>query len=109
MYMHTNSNYIHSHISVYKQYAQSTYKEFGFQRVRLKQTLNSKGCEFSCPSNSIGSLPESSTQGLLVGKLLVGGLGGATIRKLRISESRPLRDSLWAWELHPLKSRMGLP
>ena len=31
--------------------------------------------EFSCPYNFIGSLPESSTRGLLVGKLLVGGLG----------------------------------
>ena len=36
---------------------------------------NSKGWEFSCPYNFIGSLPESSTRGLLVGKLLVGGLG----------------------------------
>ena len=41
----------------------------------LKQTLNSKGWEFSCPYNFVGSLPESFTQGLLVGKLLVGGLG----------------------------------
>ena len=41
----------------------------------LTQTLNSKGWEFSCPYNFIGSLPESLTQGLLVGKLLVGGLG----------------------------------
>ena len=44
----------------------------------LKQTLNSKGWEFSCPLNFIGSLPESLTRGLLVGKLLVGGLGVAT-------------------------------
>ena len=42
------------------------------QRVWLKQTLNSKGWEFSRPLNFIGSLPESSTRGLLVGKLLVG-------------------------------------
>ena len=56
-------------------YAQSAYWEFGFRRVWLKQTLNSKGWEFPCPSNFIGSLPESLTQGLLVGKLLVGGLG----------------------------------
>ena len=35
----------------------------------------SKGWEFSCPSNSIGSLSESLTRGLLVGKLFVGGLG----------------------------------
>ena len=56
-------------------YAQSTYQEFRFQRVWLKQTLNSKGWEFSCPYKSIGSLPESLTQELLVGKLLVGGLG----------------------------------
>ena len=39
------------------------------------QTLNSKGWEFSCPYNCIGSLPESLTQGLLIGQLLVGGLG----------------------------------
>ena len=55
-------------------YAQSAYKEFGFRRVWLKQTLNSEGWEFPCPLNLIGSLPESSTRGLLVGKLLVGGL-----------------------------------
>ena len=41
----------------------------------LKQTLNSKGWEFSCLYNFIGSLSESLTHGLLVGKLLVGGLG----------------------------------
>ena len=40
-----------------------------------KQTLNSEGWEFSCPYNLIGSLPESLTQGLLIGKLLIGGLG----------------------------------
>ena len=38
------------------------------------QTLNLKRWEFSCPSNFIGGSPESSTRGLLVGKLLVGGL-----------------------------------
>ena len=43
--------------------------------VGLKQTLQFKGWEFSCLYNSIGSLPESSTRGLLVGKLLIGGLG----------------------------------
>ena len=43
--------------------------------VRLKQTLNYKGWELSCPLNCIGSLPESLTQGLLRGKLVVGGLG----------------------------------
>ena len=37
--------------------------------------LDSKGWEFSCPYNFIGSLPESSTRGHLVGKLLVSGLG----------------------------------
>ena len=47
----------------------------GFRMVWVKQTLNSKGWEFSCPFNFIGSLPESSARGLLVGKLLVGGLG----------------------------------
>ena len=56
-------------------YAQSPYWEFGFQGVGLKQTLNSKGWELSYPNNCIGSLPESLTQGLLVGKLLIGGLG----------------------------------
>ena len=34
---------------VKSKYAQSAYYEFGFQRVSLKQTLNSKGWEFSCP------------------------------------------------------------
>ena len=43
----------------------------GFDSSRL----NSKGWEFSCPLNCIGGLPESLTQGLLVGKLLIGGLG----------------------------------
>ena len=51
--------YIH-----YIVYAQSAYQEFGFQRVLLKQTLNSKGWEFSCPLNFIGGLPESLPQGL---------------------------------------------
>ena len=37
--------------------------------------LESKGWEFSCPWNLIGSLPENVTQELLVGKLLVGGMG----------------------------------
>ena len=41
----------------------------------LTQTLISKGWEFSCPLNFIGGLPESLTQGPLVGKLLIGGLG----------------------------------
>ena len=40
-----------------------------------KQTLNSKGWELSCPLNFTGGLPESLTQGLLIGKLLIGGLG----------------------------------
>ena len=44
-------------------YAQSA--EFGFLR----------GWEFSCPFNFIRGLPESLTQGLLIGKLLTGGLG----------------------------------
>ena len=35
---------------------------------------NSKGWKFSCPLNFMGDLPESLTRGLLVGKLLVGGL-----------------------------------
>ena len=48
----------------------------GFDSIRL---LILKG-EFSCPCNFIGSLPESLTQGLLVGKLLVGGLGVSLIR-----------------------------
>ena len=43
--------------------------------VISKQTLNSKGWEFTCPLNFIGGLPESLTQGLLIGKLLVCGLG----------------------------------
>ena len=42
-------------------------------------TLNSQGWEFSCPLNFIRSLPESLTQGLLVGQLLIGGLGVSII------------------------------
>ena len=42
----------------------------------------------SCPLNLIGSLPESLTQGLLVGKLLVGGLGVAHIAP---GAQRPVR------------------
>ena len=34
-----------------------------------------QGWEFECPYDFIGSLPESLTQGLLTGKLLIGGLG----------------------------------
>ena len=43
--------------------------------VRLLRVWISEGWELSCPLNLIGSLRESSTRGLLVGKLLVGGLG----------------------------------
>ena len=63
-------------------YAQSAYSEFGFQRVLLKQTLNSKGWEFSCPWTLIGGLPESLTQGFSVGKLLIGGPGVKRFRGL---------------------------
>ena len=59
----------------YMVYTQSAYSELRFQKVRLQQTLDFKGWEFPCPYDFIGSLPESSTQGLLVGKLLVGGPG----------------------------------
>ena len=48
---------------------------------RLKQTLYSKGWELSYPYNCIGSLPESLTQGLLIGKLLIGGLGVGIIQR----------------------------
>ena len=42
--------YIYSYIYIYIYvYTQSAYQEFGFQRVRLKQTLNSKWWDFSCP------------------------------------------------------------
>ena len=41
----------------------------------LTQADSSKGWEFSCLLNLTGSLPESLTQGLLIGKLLIGGLG----------------------------------
>ena len=70
--------HIHTYICIYIYIytcAQSAYYEFRFQRFWLKQTLNSKGLEVSCLLNFIGSLPESLTQGLLVGKLLIGGLG----------------------------------
>ena len=48
-------------------------KSLGFRGFDSSKLL--KGWEFSCPYNFIGSLPESSTQELLVGKLSVGGLG----------------------------------
>ena len=62
-----------------------------------KQTLNSKGWEFPCPYNLIGGLPESLTQGLLVGKLLVGGLGVAQLLTKRRSFWRVscIRNALW--------------
>ena len=66
--------YVHIYIYIYI-YAQSPYEEFGFRGAWLTQTLNSQGWEFSCPLNLIVSLLESLTQGLLTGKLLVGGLG----------------------------------
>ena len=44
----------------------------GFDSSRL---LILRGGKFLCPLNLIGGLPESLTQGLLVGKLLVGGPG----------------------------------
>ena len=43
--------------------------------------------EFSCPLNFVGSLPESLTQGLLVGKLLVGGLGVYTTCYILVLQS----------------------
>ena len=49
--------------------------------------LKSKGWEFSCPLNFIVSLPESLTQGLLIGKLLEGGLG-VTPRRVRGGAAR---------------------
>ena len=60
-----------------------------------KQTLNSKGWELSYPYNCIGSFPESLTQGLLVGKLLVGGLGVSLTGKLIGAGSGRV------WEAHP--------
>ena len=38
-------------------------------------TVPLRAVEFSCPLNFTGCLPESLTQGLLIGKLLIGGLG----------------------------------
>ena len=49
-------------------------KSLDFRGFDSSKTLNCKGREFSCPLNLIGSLLESLTQRLLVGKLLVGGL-----------------------------------
>ena len=51
----------------------------GFDSSRL----NYEGWEFSCPYDFIGGLPESLTQGLLVGKLLVGGLGVSSPNDLK--------------------------
>ena len=47
----------------------------GFRGFDSSRLLILRGGNSSCPLNFIGSLPESLTQGLLVGKLLVGGLG----------------------------------
>ena len=49
-------------------------KSLDFRGFDSSKLLN-QGWEFSCPLNFIGSLPESLTQGLLIGKLLIGGLG----------------------------------
>ena len=57
-----------------RSYGKPTPKSFDFRGFD-SGNLNSKGWKFSCPYNFIGSLPEGLTQGLLVGKLLVGGLG----------------------------------
>ena len=50
-------------------------KSLGFEGFDSSRLLILKGWEFSCPYNFTGNLPEDLTQGLLVGKLLVGGLG----------------------------------
>ena len=48
-------------------------KSLGFEGLDSSRLLHSKEWEFSCAYNFIASLPESLTQGLLVGKPLVGG------------------------------------
>ena len=57
------------------EYARSPTESSGFGGFDSGRLSASKGWEFSCPYNFIGGLPESFTQGLLAGKLLVGGLG----------------------------------
>ena len=50
-----------------------------------------KGWEFECPYNFIGSLPESLTQGLLVGKHLIGGLGVMKLLSMPDGRQRQLK------------------
>ena len=72
--------YIYIYIYIYIHMYTHTIRPVHLLRVWVSEGLtqadsNSKGWEFSCPYNCIGCLPESSTRGLLVGRLLVGGLG----------------------------------
>ena len=50
-------------------------KSLGFGGFDSSKLLTLRGGNYHVHKNFIGGLPESSTQGLLVGKLLVGGLG----------------------------------
>ena len=50
-------------------------KSLGFRGFDSKKLLILRGGELPYPYNCIGRLPESLTQGLLAGKLVVGGLG----------------------------------
>ena len=49
-------------------------KSLAFRRFDSSRLLILRGGN-PCPLNLIGSLPESLPQGLLIGKLLIGGLG----------------------------------
>ena len=59
-------------------------KSFDFRGFDSSKLLSLRGWELSYPYNCIGSLPESLTQGLLAGKLLVGGLGVNWIKLLSV-------------------------
>ena len=50
-------------------------KSLGFRGFDSSRLLILRGGNSHVRRNLIGSLPESLTQGLLIGKLLVGGLG----------------------------------
>ena len=56
-------------------YAQSPYQHCGFPRVRLEHNLNSKGWNSHIHRDFLGIFPESLTQAMLVGTMLVGRLG----------------------------------
>ena len=64
-----------------KKYAQSPYWHCGFPRVRLEHYLNLKGWNSHVHRDFLGIFPESLTQAMLVGTMLVGILAVYTLRQ----------------------------